>query len=149
MKHTRESVKQLINESRRCPGRRINLSEQDLSGIDLHELDLRGADLRGADLRGVNFQGASLEGASLQEADLQEANLDLTGYELSLRTIGIIADTRLVSQLLYHLCRMDVKGCPEWDELRNDERLIALANQSHVIDKHVEPEIEPLTLADR
>jgi len=149
MKHTRESIKTLINEARRPPARRIDLSDQDLSGLDLHELDLRGADLRGSDLRGVNFQGARLEGASLQEADLQEANLDLTGYELSLRTIGIIADTRLVSQLLYHLCRMDVKGCPEWDELRNDERVIALANKSHVIDKHVEPEIEPLTLGDR
>jgi hypothetical protein len=38
---------------------------------------------------------------------------------------------------------MDVRGCPEWDELRNDERVIALANKSHVIDDDYDlPEIE-------
>ena len=120
------------------------MQDQDLSGLDLHDLDLQDANLEGANLRGTNLRWTYLEGA-----DLRGANLDFTGYELSCRTIGIIADTRLVSQLLYHLCRMDVKGCPEWDELRNDPRVIALANKSHVIDKHVEPEIEPLTLGDR
>jgi len=69
---------------------------------------------------------------------------DFTGYELSCRTIGIEVDSRLVSQLLYHLCRMDVRNCHEWDELRNDERVIALANQSHAITTHKQPEIEPL-----
>jgi hypothetical protein len=39
---------------------------------------------------------------------------------------------------------MDVKGCPEWDELRNNSLVIALANRSHVIQEHEEPEIEPL-----
>jgi hypothetical protein len=48
----------------------------------------------------------------------------------------------LVSQLLYHLCRMDVQDCPEWDELRNDGRIIDLANKSHVIDDYYLPEIE-------
>jgi hypothetical protein len=47
-----------------------------------------------------------------------------------------------VSQLLYHLCRLNVRDCPEWDELRNDERLVALANQSHVIAKHSLPIIK-------
>lgn len=37
---------------------------------------------------------------------------------------------------------MDVQDCPEWDELRNDERVIALANQSHVVDVYGLPEIE-------
>jgi len=37
---------------------------------------------------------------------------------------------------------MDVQDCPEWVELRNDERVIALANQSHVIDDYDLPEIE-------
>ena len=48
----------------------------------------------------------------------------------------------MVSQLLYHLCRMDVQDCPEWDELRNDGRIIDLANKSHVIDDYYLPEIE-------
>ena len=87
---------------------------------------------------------ANLRGAYLRGANLRGADLDFAGYELSCKTIGIKADKRLVSQLLYHLCRMDVQDCPEWDELRNDERVIALANQSHVIADHGLPEIEPL-----
>lgn len=119
--------------------RNANMQEADLRGTDLRWANLRGANLRGADLRGANLQRANLH-----EAYLQDADLDFTGYELSFRTIGIIADSRLVSQLLYHICSMNVQDCPEWDELRNDERLIALANQSHVVNFYEQPEIEPL-----
>ena len=173
MKHTRESLIALINECR-ATGKSINLKDIDLSGLGLSGLDLRWADLRSAnlqstilqktDLRLANLQGANLRGANLrwanmrwtdlrlanlqganmQWADLTLANLDFAGYELSCNTIGIKVDTRMVSQLLYHLCRMDVQACPEWDELRNDERVIALANQSHVIDVYGLPEIKPL-----
>ena len=143
-----------------------NLQGADLRGADLQDANLRSADLQGADLRGAdlqdanlqrtdlqdaNLQGADLRGANLRDAnlqgaDLRGADLDFVGYELSCKTIGIIADSRLVSQLLYHLCQMDVRGCPEWDELRNDERVIALANKSHVIrtEDYDLPEIEPL-----
>jgi len=157
MKHTRETIIAYVNECRatKTP---IDLSGQDLYGLDLQGIDLRCADLRRAYLRraylrraylrranlqGANLQYADLQGANLQYADLQGANLDYAGYELSCETIGIIADSRLVSQLLYHLCQMNVQDCPEWDELRNDERVIALANQSHVVDVHGLPEIEP------
>ena len=130
---------------------RVDLQGDDLRGADLRWSDLQGADLRGADLRGADLrwsdlQGADLRGAKLQGALLQGANLDYCSIELSCNTIDLKADRRLVSQLLYHLCRMDVQDCPEWDELRNDERVIALANQSHVVfhDFHDLPEIEPL-----
>jgi len=141
MKHTRESLIALIINKCRMNGTDIVLRRADLSGLDLRGLDLRDADLRRADLRRANLQGSDLRGA-----DLRGADLDFAGYELSCKTIGIKADKRLVSQLLYHLCRMDVQDCPEWDELRNDERVIALANQSHVVlhDFHDLPEIEPL-----
>ena len=132
MKHTRETIIAYVNECR------ATKTPIDLSGQDLYGLDLQGIDLRWA-----NLQEANLQGANLQYADLQGANLDYAGYELSCKTIGIIADSRLVSQLLYHLCQMDVQACPEWDELRNDERVIALANKSHVIDIYGLPEIEP------
>ena len=156
MKHTRETIIALIINECRKNGTDIVLRRADLSGLDLRGLDLRDADLRRADLRRANLRdadlrGADLRGADLRYADLQDANLrgadlDFAGYELSCKTIGIKADKRLVSQLLYHLCRMDVQDCPEWDELRNDERVIALANQSHVVlhDFHDLPEIEPL-----
>ena len=137
MKHTRDSIVAIICECRKN-GTGIVLRGADLRGADLLWTDLRYADLRGADLRWTD-----LRGANLQCADLREANLDFAGYELSCKTIGIKADKRLVSQLLYHLCRKDVQDCPEWDELRNDERVIALANQAHVIREHGLPEIEP------
>ena len=163
MTHTRESILALIDECRKT-GKRIDLSGQDLSGLDLQEANLqrtnlkrtnlqeanlreanlREANLREADLREADLRGANLREADLQGADLREANLDYCGIELSCQTIGVKVGRRLVSQLLYHMCRMDVQDCPEWDELRNDERVIALANQSHVIPVHVLPEIKPL-----
>ena len=137
VKHTRETIIAYVNECRK------NGTDIVLRGADLSGLDLRGLDLRGADLQEANLRGADLQDANLRGADLRDANLDYCGYELSCKTIGIIADSRLVSQLLYHLCQMDVQACPEWDELRNDERVIALANQAHVIREHGLPEIEP------
>ena len=147
MKHTRDSIVAIICECRKN-GTGIVLRGADLRGADLlwtdlRYADLRGADLRWTDLRWTDLQDANLRWANLQCADLREANLDFAGYELSCKTIGIKADKRLVSQLLYHLCRKDVQDCPEWDELRNDERVIALANQSHVVDVYGLPEIEP------
>jgi len=133
---------------------RVNLQRADLQKADLRgaylqeanleEADLQWVNLRRANLQYVNLRYADLQRANLKDADLRGADLDYAGYELSCETIGIKADERLVSQLLYHLCRMDVQDCPEWDELRNDERVIALANQSHVIDVYGLPEIEPL-----
>ena len=135
MKHTRDSIVAIICECRK------NGTGIVLSGLDLRGLDLRDADLRGADLRWTDLRYADLRGADLRWTDLR-ADLDFAGYELSCKTIGIKADKRLVSQLLYHLCRMDVQDCPEWDELRNDGRIIDLANKSHVIDDYDLPEIE-------
>ncbi len=153
--HTRQTIELIINDSKRheVVERRIDLSDQDLSSLDLSGLNLSGANLRGADLRGANLQDADLRsadlwGANLRGADLQDANLDFTGHELSCRTIGVKVGRRLVSQLLYHMCRMDVLDCPEWDELRNDERVIALANQSHVVNVYGFHEIEPLKAQD-
>lgn len=150
MKHSRESILALIDECRKN-GTRIDLINEDLSGLDLSDLDLRlaklqlanlqetnlqrtdlfGAELQWADLRGANLRGANLQGANQQKADLRGANLDYCGFELSQNTIGIKADKRLVGQLLYHLCKMDVQDCPEWTELRNNPLIIALAAQRH------------------
>ena len=148
MKHTRESLIAFINECRKNRTR-IDLSGLDMGGLDMSGLDLRGALVQNSNLQGTNLYGANLYGANLRGSNLREANLrctilDYAGYELSCKTIGIKADKRLVSHLLYHLCSMDVSGCPEWDELRNDERLIALANKSHVIGEYDLPEIKQI-----
>ena len=110
--------------------------DADLRGATLHDADLYGANLRGADLRRADLRRATLYGA-----DLRDADLDYASFPLWCGTFGIICDQRLVSQLLYHLCRLDVRDCPEWDELRHDPRLVALANQSHVIATHELPEV--------
>ena len=146
MKYTRESIVAIICECRKNGTdivlRGADLRWTDLRGADLSGLDLRGLDLRGADLRWADLRRTDLRWANLRGSDLRGADLDFAGYELSCKTIGIKADKRLVSQLLYHLCRMDVQDCPEWDELRNDGRIIDLANKSHVIDDYDLPEIE-------
>lgn len=167
MKHTRETVKTYIAECRE-KDKVINLSGKDLSGLDLSNLDLRSAnlsstdlsstdlrsanlssaDMRYADLSSTDLRCANLSYANLSSADLRSADLDFAGFTLSCKTIGIKASRRLVSQLLYHLCRMDVSDCPEWGELRNDDRLIALANQSHVIGVHGMPGIEKTSKGD-
>ena len=100
---------------------RYKAGERDFSRADLHEADLYGADLRWADLR--------------------EADFDFSAFPMWCGSFNIICDKRLVAQLLYHLSRLDVRDCPEWDELRHDPRLVALANQSHVITKHDLPEL--------
>jgi hypothetical protein len=142
MKHTRESIIALINKCR-AAHKHLDLKGEDLSGLDLQGIELRCADLREANLREANLQEVDLQGA-----DLRGANLDVTGYELSCRTMGIKVDMRLVSQLLYHLCCMDVQDCPEWDKLRNDKRLIALANKSHVVSVHGLPGIKRIKAQD-
>ena len=88
-----------------------------------------------------DFHGANLRRADLSGADLRDADLDYASFPLWCGTFSLLCDTRLVSQLLYHLCRLDVRDCPEWDKLRHDPRLVALANQSHVIATHELPEV--------
>jgi hypothetical protein len=100
---------------------RYTAGERDFSGANLHEADLRRANLHEADLHGANF--------------------DFSVFPMWCGSFNIICDKRLVAQLLYHLSRLDVRDCPEWDELRHDPRLVALANQSHVITKHNLPEL--------
>jgi hypothetical protein len=131
---------------RRADLRGADLRGADLRGADLYRADLRRADLRGADLRGADLRGADLYwadlyGADLRRADLRGANFDFSVFPMWCGSFNIICDKRLVAQLLYHLSRLDVRDCPEWDELRHDPRLVALANQSHVITRHNLPEL--------
>ena len=110
---------------------RYKAGERDFSRADLHEANLHGADLR----------WANLHEADLRWANLREADFDFSAFPMWCGSFNIICDKRLVAQLLYHLSRLDVRDCPEWDELRHDPRLVALANQSHVITKHDLPEL--------
>ena len=105
------------------------------------ERDFRWADLRRANLREADLRWADLHEADLRRADLRWADLDFSSLPLWCGSFDLTCDKRLAAQMIYHLCRMDVMDCPEWEELRHDPRLVALANQSHVITKHDLPEV--------
>ena len=71
-------------------GRRIDLSEANLSHLELQGADLRGARLSGAFLGGADLSGANLRGVFLGEASLSETNLngaDLCDADLSEATM--------------------------------------------------------------
>ena len=109
-----------------------NLREANLCRADLRGADLRGADLRGANLREANLREANLREANLREADLcwanlreanlREANLcwanlrgaDLRGADLDYSCFPLwcggskfACDTKLVYQLLAHICTLE------------------------------------------
>ena len=112
--------------------REANLRWADLRGADLREANLRWADLRGADLRGADLRWADLRKANLREADLSKADLskanlreadlrwadlrkaDLSGADLDFSCFPLWCggsrfkcDTKLVYQLLAHICTLD------------------------------------------
>ena len=67
-------------------GKRVDLSDEDLSYVDLKDIDLRCVFLRGTNLRGVNLECVNLKGADLESANLKGADLkgaDFTDAELS------------------------------------------------------------------
>lgn len=84
-----------------------NLSGAKLSRADLREANLRLADLRWADLRGANLRLADLRGANLTRADLRWADLDLSCFPLWCGGSKFKCDTKLVYQLLAHICTLD------------------------------------------
>lgn len=77
-------------------------NEQNGERADLRETNLRWADLRGADLR-----EADLCEADLREADLRGADLDFSCFPLWCGGSKFKCDTKLVYQLLAHICTLE------------------------------------------
>ena len=98
-----------------------NLSEANLRGADLREADLREADLRGADLRWANLRGADLRGA-----DLRGADLDFSCFPIWCGGSKFKCDTKLVYQLLAHICTLDFS-----DDEGIKELIMPFAQKSH------------------
>ena len=84
-----------------------NLSGANLSGADIRWAKLCGADLIKADLRGTDLSEADLCGANLREADLCGADLDLSCFPLWCGGSKFKCDTKLVYQLLAHICTLE------------------------------------------
>ena len=105
----------IFNETRE---EMIDLSDANLRGANLRGANLRGANLRGADLsdvdlsranlRGANLSYVDLRGADLSYADLRNANFDFSSFPLWCGSFNFKADMRLVYQLCYHICRLNI-----------------------------------------
>ena len=83
------------------------LCEADLYGADLHGVDLHGAVLYGAVLCEADLHWADLYGVDLRGADLREADLDFSCFPLWCGGSRFKCDTKLVYQLLAHICTLD------------------------------------------
>jgi uncharacterized protein YjbI with pentapeptide repeats len=122
---------------------RANLRGADLYKADLHKANLHWADLREADLRGVNLseaylRGANLRGAFLCGADLSGADLDFSCFPLWCGGSRFKCDTKLVYQLLAHICTL------EFDDTEGIKDLIMpFAVKSHrAVDLGLKGELE-------
>ena len=99
--------------------------------LDLHKkwLNEQGgerANLRGADLRWADLRGANLRGADLFWADLRGADLDFSCFPLWCGGSKFKCDTKLVYQLLAHICTL------EFDDTEGIKDLIMpFATKSH------------------
>ena len=90
-------------------------SEEIKNVLELHKKWLNNeqggerADLRGADLRnvGANLRGANLYRADLRGADLSKVDLDFSCFPLWCGGSRFKCDTKLVYQLLAHICTLD------------------------------------------
>ena len=87
--------------------RLADLREADLCGADLRGADLCGADLREADLSWANLSWANLRGADLCGANLSGANFDFSCFPLWCGGSRFKCDTKLVYQILAHICTLD------------------------------------------
>lgn len=87
--------------------RGADMSETDLREANLIKADLREADLRAADLRGTDLWGTDLRGAFLCGANLCGANLDFSCFPLWCGGSQFKCDTKLVYQLLAHICTLE------------------------------------------
>ena len=88
--------------------RNADLRNADLSYANLRNVDLRGANLRNADLRNADLRNADLSYADLSYADLSDVNFDFSSFPLWCGSFNFKADMRLVYQLCYHICRLNI-----------------------------------------
>ena len=107
-------------------------SEEIKKVLDLHKKWLNDeeggarAALRGADLCKANLSGADLRGADLRGADLREADLDFFCFPLWCGGSNFKCDTKLVYQLLAHICTLDFL-----DDEGIKELIMPFAQKSH------------------
>lgn len=124
-------------------GERADLRGADLCDADLCDANLRRADLRGANLsraglRDANLRDANLRGANLRDANLRGADLDFSCWPLWCGSLDTKIDTRIATQLLYHLMRA-CKASPDVSDAFKaalfTDALISEANNFHRVNE--------------
>ena len=108
---TSEEIKKVLDLHKKWINGEDGGKRADLSGADLS-----GADLRKADLRKAALSEAALSEAALREANLCGADLDFSCFPLWCGGSKFQCDTKLVYQLLAHICTLefdDTEGIKE------------------------------------
>ena len=103
-----------------------NLHRANLRGAELYRANLIGAVLSGAELYRANLSGADLRRAELRGADLRGADLDFSCFPLWCGGSKFKCDTKLVYQLLAHICTLDFS-----DDEGIKELIMPFAQKSH------------------
>ena len=80
-----------------------------------------------ADLRRANLLRVDLWGADLRSANLRGADLDFSCWPLWCGSFDVKADDKLVGQLFYHWCKLDVSHCSPY--VRYLHRTISTSNK--------------------
>ena len=106
---TREEIEKVLDLHKKWLIDEVDVEgkKADLRGANLRSADLNGADLNGADLNGANLNGADLNGANLRGANLSETDLDFSCFPLWCGGSKFKCDTKLVYQLLAHICTLE------------------------------------------
>ena len=100
---------------------KANLYKADLSGANLYKADLKGVDLHDANLSEANLCKADLRGA-----DLSGADFDFSCFPLWCGGSRFKCDTKLVYQILAHICTLDFL-----DDEGIKELIMPFAQKSH------------------
>ena len=118
---TSEEIKKVLELHKKWLNNKQNGERANLREANLHEANLSGANLRGADLRWAELRAANLSGANLRGADL-----DFSCFPLWCGGSKFQCDTKLVYQLLAHICTL------EFDDTEGIKTLIMpFAEKSH------------------
>ena len=104
---TSEEIEKVLDLHKKWCNNGQNGKKADLRWADLREADLREADLCGADLRRADLRRADLRGANLRGAYLRGADLDYSCFPLWCGGSRFECDTKLVYQLLAHICTLE------------------------------------------
>jgi hypothetical protein len=104
---TSEEIKKVLELHKKWLNNEQGGERANLRWADLSCANLSGAKLSRADMRETTLRLADLRGTNLTRADLRGADLDLSCFPLWCGGSKFKCDTKLVYQLLAHICTLE------------------------------------------